>query len=736
MRGGCLAALLGVAGGPLGSARAVVPPPLTQETRPTGLGAGAVAPAAAPAAGTAPADAAPAEAPPERPALAGLRPLTGSVGLIGRGTQTMPVYTERLAAALFTERAHDTVSPYVVSIANSLEALDPRERAPGTRAERLLLQAYVMLAALDGPQVGRLGELYAAGLSQALGVKPEDVAVTEELHRQLRQIGAYAGTAAAAALGRAGGDAGRLALRTELLLNQGRYAEAARAAAEWEGAKDGRGGLSRTYRLGAQLLSGQAAARKDLQALSVQPGPVGLLATNLLRRAAREALVVRLWPVLSGAGAAPAVQQAATAWRKPGDKGSPAEHPLHEACVLLAKAGQPEAARADCSLLLLDGGGLLGAAEIPWPQRDGGRRVVLLQIARGLGQLVGLLGKRRSDDPKVRAAALAEVQRLLPQADLPAEDAGAVDLLARIGAAARPGLPADLQGPVDQYLQGHPCTPLMVPLLVGRHTEPAARVAALDQALSACQAATPGAAPRRDEATRMLGLLLLAADTGSERAYQALTQLAARRGAAPGEGRFLLAAADAELVRAVHAQAPETEEWLVAQQRRYEEASAGLVPWDGTELKGHAEAQVAALLLRRHQLTRRAERLHEADQHLRWAQLVASPEDAALVEALEVYTGRELRLLQGKAPAAPKVDLSRMPDGLGRRVLACELSRAAAAAKDGAAAARYRAVFGSEPVPRLTQLGAPRLQAALGADEVLRVQARGEVRLISVPPCK
>src|SRR4029077_11542027 len=118
----------------------------------------------------------------------------------------------------------------------------------------------------------------------------------------------YASGAAVALINRQGKPE-QAGLRTELALNQGRYADAVQQAQSWQ--KLQQGAIAHGFSLGAQLLAGQQAARKELTVLAAQTGPQATLAMGFLRRAAREALVARLGPLLTGSGASPEVQRAA-----------------------------------------------------------------------------------------------------------------------------------------------------------------------------------------------------------------------------------------------------------------------------------------------------------------------------------------------------------------------------------------------------------------------------------------
>jgi hypothetical protein len=704
---------------PLALAVAAAPRAAADETPP--------APAAAAAAPATPAAA------PAAPA-GGLRPLSGTVGLIERGAQPLPIYLDRLEAALFLEQAHGTVGPYVVSIANSLEALSPADRKG--RGDRLLLSAYVMLAALSGPQAGRLHALYAAGLGQLLGLKPEETSVTQAIQRELRQIGAYASAAAMTRINALQDAAARAEALTHLRLAEGKYAEAGKHAQTWEARVPSP--ISRAFRLGAQLLAGQQAAARDLAALEREGGAAGQLSSTLLRRAAREALLARLGKALAGPSslAVPAeVRKAATAWGKPEDP------PLRDACQLLLKDKDRAQGTnaADCLVLLIEGPGTAWLDALPAAKLPASRRADMLELARSLGVILGVPGRRPVPltETAVREGALQKVQALLPRAELPEEEAAAVSLMARIALTGKPEVPKDLLPAVSEYLDRHPCTPLALPLYLGRagvgENGAAAREKELREALRRCE---PGKDGRTDEALRLLALALAAQNGKDEAPRKVLERLAQGRGKVYGQGRFLLSLAEVETLSRIQPGGPQpTAETLAALERRYAEASAALVPWDGAEAKGYAEAQLATLLCRRHQLTRQAALLTEASAHLRFAQLLTLPDEAARIEALEVYVSRESQLQAGKPVAAPKLDAAKLPQGLGRRLLSCELLATARAAKDNAGAARYAALLGQGTLPEILTGGQPRLTTSLGVDERLRVVTRGENSVVVLPRC-
>lgn len=720
---------------------------------------------------------------------ASLRELSGSVGVVDRGAAPLGAYLDKLDAALWLERGRGTAGPYVVSIANSLEALDPKERdAPGTdgrgaapdaegRGAALLREAYLLLAQFSGPKGPALMSLYAAGLGQLVGAKADEVAVTDAMRADLRQIGAYAAAAAARLIERLP-PAPRAEARTALALAQGRYGEAAQQARAWD--KAAPSPLSRAHLLGAQLLAGQGAAAAQLRELERQGGPAGHMAWQLLRRAAREALVARLGKALAAPSLPAEVRQSAVPQDEPavreacqvlikvglpagaatasGDKGGaaakdPAEASAGAAAPVADKAsvgaatpgadkaaaGAKDAAGAkalpDCLVLALESPSsewaqhpALGAGAAP--------RLRLLRLAAQLGALLGLPGRGPAREAAERERALAEVRALLPAANLPPEEAEALTLLAQIAAAQRPEVPAPLQGAVDAFVKERGCTPLSLPLQIARHAPPQ-RAAALGESLGRCD---KEGGPRQAEALRQLAAQVLAlspAGPGADAAAAALERLAGgHRGA--GEGRFLLAAADGAALRLFGRRGPpadKADEALEAAQRRYAQAAAALSPLDGPEARGRAEVQQASLLLRRHQLKPRPELLEEARAHLRFALLLPPGDEGLVAQAVEEAVTLEA-LRQDKKPiTAPTADLSKLPRTAGRRVLACQLAERARAAKDGASAGRYAALAGPDPIPDVASTGQVRLTTSVGVDERLRVGTRGEVSVLVPPRC-
>ncbi|MCS6913433.1 MAG: hypothetical protein RMK29_17075 [Myxococcales bacterium] len=658
---------------------------------------------------------------------ASLRELSGNVGLIDRGQDTLPSYLDRLEAALWLEEARGTTSPYVVSIANSLEALTPTER--GQRGERMLLRAYLLLAGLSGPQGGRLMHLYAMGLGQLVGASPEEVAVPEALRHDLRQIGAYASAAAGRSIRRLP-PAEQAEMNTLLLLAQGRYAAAEVQARAW--VQRSPSPLAEVHLAGARLLQGHPAP--ELVETERGGGPAGQVAWQLLRRAAREALVARLGRRLVLPRMPPQVRQAATAW------GPPQEPPVREACRLLSDAkGVEEATVLDCLVLLLEEPSAAWArhpllASTRAAEDPLGRRLRTLRLAAQLGQLLGLPGQRPAQQAAERAQALQEVSRLLPQMDLPAEDAAALTLLAQIGAAQQPQVPAHLHPAIDRFVATYPCSPLAVPLLVGRHGA-AQRAQALAGALGQCREQGPRAA----EAVRLLAVELLAIEAtgaGGEAAWQALERLAQQARSVRGGGRVLLSLAHGATLRLWAQRGVEPSDAdLVALQRRYEEALAALLPWDGAEARGHAALALAAILYRRYQSRPDGALLAQAQGLLRPALLLPPGDEVLLAQALDQALRRQELLLKKEAIPAPQQDLSQLPPGLPRRVLACELLQQARAAGEAAAIARYAALAGADPLPPVASVGQVRLTTSLGVDERLRVGTRGEVAVVVLPRC-
>ncbi len=213
-----------------------------------------------------------------------------------------------------------------------------------------------------------------------------------------------------------------------------------------------------------------------------------------------------------------------------------------------------------------------------------------------------------------------------------------------------------------------------------------------------------------------------------------------RHGKKLGEARFALTLADGQALRLFRRKAPPTEAELAALQARYDEASAALSPWDGADTKGRAEAQIATLLLRRHQQAKGAKTaeaaslLTEVVPHLRYAQLLASPIEAGLVQGMEIYVSRE-RLSPTDKLASPVLDTSKVPAGVGRRFLSCELAKAARLAKDNAAYSRYAQTAAGDPVPDVVAADRPRLLPSLGVDGHLRVTARGSDSIVVLPRC-
>ncbi len=682
-----------------------------------------------------------------------MRPLSGTVGSIDRGEQPLPLYLDRLEAALFLEQAHGTAGPYVVSIVNSLEAMDDKDRAG--RGDRLLLDAYVMLAGYSGPQAGRLAELYVAALSQLLGVAQDELEVTAELSLKLGQIGAYSVAAAPSRIAQLKAT-DRGLVEVQLLLARGRYPEAVKAA---QGLlKQAPTKVIRTFAVGAQVLSGNEAAGKDLYAIERDGGASGALASSFLRRAAREGLALRIYQGLGqglgGTGVPAAMRKAAAGWRRQG-KGKPGiatDQPLRDACGLLLKSaddvGKLPKQAVDCAYFLSEGPGSTWAArELPGAgPGPGGERVTLVNLARALGTLLGLPGKPPARESKDRTEALEQVTRLVPQSGLSPEDAGAVVLVAQVAAAGQTGVPAYLYPAVDKYLREQACTPLLLPLLLGRSgADGAKQKAALSQALSRCVGRVDRG-ERGDDALVGLALALLNLYPGAEAAWNALKDMGPRYGKVPGQARFALALADGEALRLFQSPAPPSATQLLALQRRYEEASAALLPWDGADTKGRAEAQIATLLLRRHQLGQAgagqglaassgAALLAEASSHLRFAQLLASPIETALVQGMEIYAAREIRLEMKATVAAPSVDLGKMPAGVGRRYLSCELARTARAAKDDAAYGKYAPGAAGGPLPEVVAADRPRLLPSLGIDGRLRVVSRGSDSVAVLPRC-
>jgi hypothetical protein len=289
-----------------------------------------------------------------------------------------------------------------------------------------------MLAGYDGPQAGRLAELYANALGQLLGVDRDELAVTPELTQQLVQIGLYSATVAPVRIALLKG-AERAEMETSLGLSRGHYPEAVKSARDF--ARLAPSPLSKALSLAAALLSGDAGAARELLAIERDGGAAGALASFYLRRAARESLALRLSQSLSSAS--PAVRKAAAPWRRPGGKskrepGLLTDQPLREACGLLlgsdADVKRLPRQAVDCAYLLSEGTGSAWAArELPLPAGAAAKgpeeqRVVLLNLARALGMLLGLPGKPPSRDAKDRSDAVAEVARLLPDSGLGPED--------------------------------------------------------------------------------------------------------------------------------------------------------------------------------------------------------------------------------------------------------------------------------------------------------------------------